>query len=494
MRRLPRLGSGSDHWYLPLTESAAARLVAAWLADDRNECGSVLAELLCEEPTIALWTVCRAGRWSQRPPAGMTEIAAWLSEHGLSHLQWSEEEFGRMPGAEPASVTRWSTLAEESVATARCAARLAGETDLGPSFLGGLLHNAARWLASCGPPYRSADHEVLPVWLIHWLQQMDEQPPQSFVPGMVARARRRIAGTADPTSETEERESAVSELCLEAKSVRERWRETSDELGRLLPRLIRKLARLQQLETEFQAALEREKLDALKELAYGASHEINNPLANISTRAQTLMREETDPERRRKLAVINAQAFRAHEMISDMMLFARPPALERKTVDLTALVDRVIAELHEEAVAQGTELIRVTADEPVEISADAGYLAVALKALCTNSLEALRRGGRIEVFVQPATTGPAEETDRRWVEILVSDTGPGISPEVRRHLFDPYYSGREAGRGLGLGLSKCWRIVTEHGGRIEVASQPGRGTTFTILLPAEACPNTLTAC
>jgi len=177
-----------------------------------------------------------------------------------------------------------------------------------------------------------------------------------------------------------------------------------------------------------------------------------------------------------------------------MMLFARPPALQRKTVDLTALVDRIIAELREEADAQGTELSRITADEPVVILADEGYLAVALKALCTNSLEAVRRGGRIEVFVQPEEAGPAGETGDQWIEILVSDTGPGISPEVRRHLFDPYFSGREAGRGLGLGLSKCWRIVTEHGGRIDVSSQPGRGTTFTILLPAEACPNTLTAC
>ncbi|MCH5375008.1 MAG: ATP-binding protein, partial [Planctomycetes bacterium] len=148
----------------------------------------------------------------------------------------------------------------------------------------------------------------------------------------------------------------------------------------------------------------------------------------------------------------------------------------------------------EEADAQGTAVVRVTADSPMQISADADYLAVALKALCTNSLEAVRRGGRIEVFVQQSANSAKDEACGTWVEILVSDTGPGISPEVRRHLFDPYFSGREAGRGLGLGLSKCWRIVTEHGGRIDVTSQPGSGTTFTILLPAEACPSTPTAC
>jgi signal transduction histidine kinase len=69
------------------------------------------------------------------------------------------------------------------------------------------------------------------------------------------------------------------------------------------------------------------------------------------------------------------------------------------------------------------------------------------------------------------------------VEIRVADNGPGILPEHRRHLFDPFYSSRQAGRGLGFGLSKCWRIVTNHGGRIEVQSEPGQGATFTIRLP-----------
>ncbi len=76
---------------------------------------------------------------------------------------------------------------------------------------------------------------------------------------------------------------------------------------------------------DFERRLEEEKLAALVELAYGASHEINNPLANIATRAQVLLREEPHPERRRMLSAIHAQAMRAHEMIADLMLFARPP-------------------------------------------------------------------------------------------------------------------------------------------------------------------------
>jgi signal transduction histidine kinase len=82
----------------------------------------------------------------------------------------------------------------------------------------------------------------------------------------------------------------------------------------------------------------------------------------------------------------------------------------------------------------------------------------------------------------PGLTPGARQCD--CVTICVRDDGPGITPDERQHIFDPFYSARQAGRGLGLGLSKCWRIVTNHGGRIEVASQPGHGAAFTVTLPA----------
>jgi len=104
---------------------------------------------------------------------------------------------------------------------------------------------------------------------------------------------------------------------------------------------------------------------------------------------------------------------------------------------------------------------------------------VVLKAVVQNALEALGHGGHVEVALRH---GAGE------VEISVADDGPGITPGERRHLFDPFYSARQAGRGLGMGLAKCWRIVTNHGGRIEVESTPGRGATFTIRLP-EVQPN-----
>jgi signal transduction histidine kinase len=229
--------------------------------------------------------------------------------------------------------------------------------------------------------------------------------------------------------------------------------------------------------SDFDERLEHEKLEALKELAYGASHEINNPLANIAARAQTLLVDEADPERRRMLQAIHRQAMRAHEMISDLMLFARPPKLQFATINLSQLVERVVAEQLEIAAERNIQLTCVAQHEAIELSADETQLAVAIGAVITNAIEAVGHGGRVQVTAQ--RNDPAGES---WAEVIVCDDGPGISPEVRRHMFDPFFSGREAGRGLGFGLSKCWRIVTDHGGQVVVNQPAGGGAEIAIRL------------
>ncbi|MDC0936562.1 HAMP domain-containing sensor histidine kinase [Pirellulales bacterium] len=227
---------------------------------------------------------------------------------------------------------------------------------------------------------------------------------------------------------------------------------------------------------EFDAALEKAKLDAMKELAYGASHEINNPLANISARAQTLLRDEHDPDRRRALQAIDAQALRAHEMISDLMLFARPPKLQREPVDVVEVVRQAVDVRREECQSRAIALELREGQIVGPVEADAGQLAVAVDALLRNAIEAIGSGGTIDALVD-------EDADGQRVRIRIADDGPGIADEVREHLFEPFYSGREAGRGLGFGLSKCWRIVTMHGGCIDVESPNEGGATITIQIP-----------
>ena len=240
--------------------------------------------------------------------------------------------------------------------------------------------------------------------------------------------------------------------------------------------LAEKLARLEQLESRFDEALQQAKLDAMKELAYGAGHELNNPLANISTRAQVLLRDEEDPERRRKLAAINAQAFRGHEMIADLMLYARPPKMSPASMDLEATLDQIIGELAPVAEERQIELVRVGEANSLNIVADANQLSVAIAAVVKNAIEVLGIGGRIELESERASD---------YAEIHVRDNGPGIEPAALPHIFEPFFSGREAGRGLGFGLSKAWRIITNHGGTIIVESQAGRGATFTLRVPVE---------
>jgi signal transduction histidine kinase len=237
---------------------------------------------------------------------------------------------------------------------------------------------------------------------------------------------------------------------------------------------------------EYAARLERDKLEALKELAYGASHEINNPLANIAARAQTLVEGEADPERRRMLVAIHRQAMRAHEMISDLMLFARPPKLNLAPCDAGQLAARAVDEHRELAVERGIQLEFQAGDEPnLRVMADETQLGVALQALVTNAIQAIGANGHVTVSLRTTCAG-----DARFVEFAVRDDGPGISEHVRRHMFDPFFSGREAGRGLGFGLSKCWRIVTDHGGRVIVHQPNGRGAEISILLPLADCTPT----
>lgn len=232
-------------------------------------------------------------------------------------------------------------------------------------------------------------------------------------------------------------------------------------------------------DSSFDERLERAKLDAMKELAYGASHEINNPLANISARAQTLLRDERDPERRRALEAINHQALRAHEMISDLMLFARPPRLDLRTIDLVKILEQVFAEVAADCERRGLEMVLAIDGDFPQMCGDQVQLAVAIKAVVVNSMEAIGTGGRIEALSK-ALDG------ENGVRVEIRDSGPGISTEVRSHMFDPFYSGREAGRGLGFGLPKAWRIVTAHGGRIWAESFGGDGATFVIELPTDA--------
>jgi signal transduction histidine kinase len=231
----------------------------------------------------------------------------------------------------------------------------------------------------------------------------------------------------------------------------------------MLQQLARMMQRQMSLEESFDQQLLKSKLAALKQLAYGLSHEINNPLANISTRAEQLRRGEEDLTRAATLQRIIDQVYRAHEMIADLMFYSNPPAAVRSRCDLNPLLNSLADSFREEVQRQAIRLEVITPGEPTEAVVDAKMTEEAARALIRNAIDAIGCQGTIVVSL-------VREDGRLMIH--VADSGPGLSDQARKHAFDPYFSGREAGRGLGLGLCRAYRIAKLHYGDITLAGGP----------------------
>jgi hypothetical protein len=449
-----------------MADRSAAALAEAVLEDNRARATARLAEPLADDPPLALWAILVAEKQERLHPKSIGDVAAWLAGHCVDVLAWKTKRDGPFDISGDSHSAQLADLVAERLALAAAAALCAasdGQPAAETAYLAALVSRAEEWITATGTGRSKSRSAAVPSGLIEF---------DAAALAHVARAADALAGKPPaPPSDVD-----VEACRRQAQEGRQAWLAPAAGLVEQLPALIARLARLEQLESRFHETLEAEKLAAMAEFAAGAGHEINNPLAIIGGRAQLLLREESDPERRRELALMNAQVRRAHEMIADMRLFARPPQPEVETFDLAEMLDSLAADLAPRFLQRAVSIERLGEPSPVEIEADPAQLHVALRAMCKNSLEAIGHGGRVEIGL-----GAQAET----VEIRVSDDGPGIQPDQRRHLFDPFYSARQAGRGLGLGLSKCWRIVTGHGGRIDVQSTPGERTTFTITLPRQ---------
>ena len=226
---------------------------------------------------------------------------------------------------------------------------------------------------------------------------------------------------------------------------------------------------------ELTKTLQEMKLESLAEFAAGAGHEINNPVATIAGRASLLLKDESDAERRRALTTIGGQAYRIRDMIGDLMLFGRPPRAEPEELVLDVVIREVLSKFEEPSRLQRCEFeLKAAAD--LAIFADPTQLKVVLSELLQNALNASVEGGTITILAK-------NHQDAGFVCFSIADRGTGLTETDREHLFDPFYSGRQAGRGLGFGLCKCWRIITNHGGHISVSSDEDRGTEFEVMWP-----------
>ena len=246
---------------------------------------------------------------------------------------------------------------------------------------------------------------------------------------------------------------------------------------------VRDITDLKRTESQLQQA---EKLAAMGQLVSGVAHEINNPAAIISGFAQTLLLEELKPDQRDMTQMIYDEATRIGRITQNLLAFARAGGKERTLVDLNDILRRTFAlrsyHLSTLNITVGLELDQ---SDP-KIWANASEVQQMLLNLMINAEQAL-----VTIETPRQITIRSTSSDQE-VRFEISDNGPGVAPEVRGRVFDPFFTTKPEGVGTGLGLSICYGIVQEHGGRILLDSEPGRGATFRVSLPrdprAEARP------
>lgn len=268
----------------------------------------------------------------------------------------------------------------------------------------------------------------------------------------------------------------------------------SSSLGELLKRVGERLKVLNAALREHQAQLETRIDDRTRELqetqaqlmhqdkmagfgllAAGIAHEVGNPLTSISTIVQVLERRDPDDYTRDKLALVGGQLARIQGIVRELTMFSRPASQERSRFTLHEIVDEA---LNIAKYYKGTKTRTITANVPTDLPVLFGVrdqLVQVVFNLVLNAIDATQKGGLIEVTAARKADG---------VEVAVRDDGTGIDPVHRPRVFQPYFTTKKQGTGLGLFVTN--KIVGEHGGSVAFESEPGKGTTFRVRLPAPA--------
>jgi signal transduction histidine kinase len=242
--------------------------------------------------------------------------------------------------------------------------------------------------------------------------------------------------------------------------------------------MIAGLRRSRDLEEQLQRA---ERSAVVGRLASGIAHEIRNPL-NFINLSIDYLREKFAPqaddprtEYTRILTTIKDELARLNRLVSDFLSYGRPAKLKLREVDARTLIEEVRTLVATQSEQQSVDInIRQNGNGNAMLQADGELLKTCFSNLMINAVQAMPEGGTLNVTLSPNSS---------MVEVEFADTGPGISSEALEQIFEPYYSTKETGIGLGLPLTK--KIIEEHGGQISVKSEPDSGATFTVLLPRE---------
>ncbi|HLM59770.1 MAG TPA: ATP-binding protein, partial [Pyrinomonadaceae bacterium] len=258
-------------------------------------------------------------------------------------------------------------------------------------------------------------------------------------------------------------------------------RKSNDEIGLLAEsfnEMSRKMADdIEQLRQLNEQLIRTEKLAAMGTLAAGVAHEVNNPLASISSLIQMMQaRKNLDEDTNEKLKLISTQIGRITQVTKDMMDFARVRPAAKSSVDVNKVIETSLRLASFDKFFQNLRLKKDFGANLPEIFADSDQLQQVFLNLFLNARDAMPGGG--ELFIKTSNSN-------RKIKIEITDSGVGIDEKNLKQIFDPFFTTKSTGKGTGLGLAVCYGIITAHGGKIEVESNENRGTTFYIVLPVK---------
>jgi len=253
--------------------------------------------------------------------------------------------------------------------------------------------------------------------------------------------------------------------------------EKGDELASIgifndLSEMIRVKRKLKETQDQlFQA----ERLAAMGRLTSQIAHELNNPLYGIMNTLELLKAEIPEASRRRRLLDMSlSEVVRLSVMLKNMLTFSRPEEEARKEIDISTFLESILMLFEKQLLESDIKLITAFDETVPAIMVSPGQMRQVFLNIIKNGVEAMPHGGTLSV---------ATKIEDNHLMIVVRDTGMGMDEEVKEKIFDAFFTTKEEVRGVGLGLSVCYGIIQDHGGTIDVESAPGKGSTFTVLLP-----------
>jgi signal transduction histidine kinase len=263
-------------------------------------------------------------------------------------------------------------------------------------------------------------------------------------------------------------------------SARVGFAKRNDDVGQLGRQFNEMIQQLQENRSEIERLhqsemVRAEHLATIGELAAGLAHEIRNPLAGIAGVVEVMGKElPAGSKSRAVLGDVQEEIHHIQRILSDLLAYARPRAPQFHAADLNTTIEQAVALARQQMRDKPIEILFMPCARPPLVAHDSAQIQQVMLNLLLNGIQAIEEQGRVQIAVRQEGAN---------VVVRVSDTGRGISPDALPNIFKPFFTTRREGTGLGLPLAKG--IVEAHGGRIAVASAPGKGTEFEVWLPIE---------